>query len=260
MARITLRSRIEQGETLYSAWHSFAAPQIAEALARDGWDAVVIDMQHGEADYADMARAVAGVAAAGAAPVVRVSIGDEVLLGRAPDAGALGIICPMVNSGQEAASLVRACKYPPLGQRSFAGVRAMAVHGMSGPDYLAAANDLVLAFAMVETAQALKHIDAICSTPGIDGVFVGPNDLSVSLSGGMTVDPSMHEVEEALRLVVRKCAAHKVIAGAYANTAEIARLYRDMGFRFIAVAGDAAYLSAGSRSMLAAARQAEEQE
>lgn len=256
MARTALKKRFEEGETLYAAWHGFAAPEVAVALARDGWDAVVVDMQHGQAHYSDMAEAVAGIAAAGSAPVVRVGIGDEVLLGRAPDAGAVGIICPMINSGQEAAAFARACKYPPLGQRSFALVRAMDVHALSGAEYLKAANELVLTFAMIETAQALKHIDSICSTPGIDAVFVGPNDLSVSLSDGAAVDPTLPKVEQALRLVVRKCAAHQVVAGAFANTAEIARAYRDMGFRFIAVASDAAYLSAGSRAMLKAAKQA----
>ena len=255
MVAIALRSRFENGDTLYAAWHAFAAPEVAVALARDGWDAVVIDMQHGQAHYTDMVDAVAGIVAAGVAPVVRVGIGDEVLLGRAPDAGAVGVICPMINSGQEAAAFARACKYPPLGQRSFASVRAMNVHAMAGPEYLTAANELVVTFAMVETAQALKHIDAIASTPGIDAVFVGPNDLSVSLSDGEVVDPTLAKVEQALRLIVRKCAAHQVVAGAFANTPEIARAYRDMGFKFIAVASDAAYLSAGSRAMLAAAKE-----
>jgi 4-hydroxy-2-oxoheptanedioate aldolase len=254
MAAIALKSRFETGDTLYAAWHGFAAPQVAVALARDGWDAVVIDMQHGQSSYRDMAEAVAGVAAAGVAPVVRVGIGDEVLLGRAPDAGATGVICPMVNSGQEASAFARACKYPPLGQRSFAGVRAMQVHGMTGPEYLKAANDLVLTFAMVETAQALKHIDSIASTPGIDAIFVGPNDLSVSLSDGGAVDPTLPKVEQAMRLIARKCEAHQVVAGAFANTPEIARTYREMGFRFIAVSTDATYLSAGSRAMLKAAK------
>lgn len=255
MATSALRPRFENGETLYAAWHTFAAPQVAAALARDGWDAVVIDMQHGSADYADMAAAVAQVASARIAPMVRVGIGDQVLLGRAPDAGATGVICPMVNSGQDAASFARACKYPPLGQRSFAPARALEIHGMTGPEYLAAANGLVLSFAMVETGLALKHMDAIASTPGIDGIFVGPNDLSVSLSGGAAVDPTLPKVEQALQLIARKCASHGAIAGAFANTPEIARIYRQMGFKLIAVASDAAYLANGSRAMLAAAKE-----
>lgn len=106
---------------------------------------------------------------------------------------------------------------------------------------------------MVETQQALKHIDSICSTPGIDAIFVGPNDLSVSLSEGAAVDPTRHDVVRAMEQIVRKCAAHGTIPGAYANTPEIAKTYREMGVRFIAVANDAAYLSAGSRAMLSAA-------
>lgn len=255
MATTALKSRLENGDTLYAAWSAFAAPQVSAALAGDGWDAVVIDMQHGSADYAQMVEAVGRVAAAGAAPFVRVGINDQVLLGRAPDAGATGIICPMVNSGEDAAAFARACKYPPLGQRSFAGVRALEVHGMSGPEYLAAANDLVLSFAMVETARALETMDAIAATPGIDGIFVGPNDLSVSLSGGTAVDPTLPEVEQAMRRIAEACTANGAIAGAFANTAEIARTYRQMGFKLIAVASDAAYLANGSRAMLAAAKE-----
>lgn len=245
---------MQAGETLYAAWVSVASAHVAETLAREGWDAVIIDMQHGLADYADMMTAIPGIVAAGAIPVVRVPIGDDPLLGRTIDAGALGVICPMVNSGQDAAWFARSCKYPPLGSRSWAPLRAMAVLGMERDAYLHTANDLILSFAMVETQAALKHIDSICSTPGIDAIFVGPNDLAVSLTGGEAVDPTHPEVVKALRQIVRKCEAYSVVPGAYANTPEIAREYRDMGFRFIAVANDQAYLRAGTQAMLAGAR------
>jgi len=254
MAAPDLKSRLAAGETLYSAWVTMPCADIAGALARSGWDAVVIDMQHGYGDFASLRDGIAQAAAAGAATMVRIGLGEDGLTGRAADCGALGLICPMVNSGQEAASFARTAKYPPLGQRSWAPMRALEVLGMEREDYLARANELVLSFAMVETALALKHIDSICSTPGIDGIFVGPNDLSVSLTKGAAADPARPEVRQALGQIARKCAAHNVVPGIFANTPELARIYREMGFSFIAVASDAKYLAAGSKAMLDAAR------
>lgn len=255
MLATNLKAKLDAGETAYAAWLSLDAPRIAAALARDGWDAVVIDTQHGLAGQTHMIDAVALVAVAGVAPVVRVPIGSDAMVGLAPDVGALGVICPMINSGQEAAWFARACKYPPLGQRSWAPSQAVQVLGLAPADYLARANEFVLSFAMVETAQALKHIDAIASTPGIDAIFVGPNDLSVSLSEGAAADPARPDVQQALALIARKCAAHGVIPGIYANTPQLAAAYRKTGFRFIAVGSDAGYLAMGSRAMLKAAKE-----
>ena len=229
------------------------SPIVADALAGDGWKTIVIDMQHGLVGYSDMVACVAAIKRAGAAAVVRVPVSDEGLIGRAMDAGAEGIICPMINSGQEASWLTRCAKYPPMGQRSWAPMQALNLFAMAKDNYLAGANDFVVNAAMVETRTALKNIDAICSTPGIDMVFVGPNDLSVSLSEGRRVDPTDPEVEKALRLVLRKCEAHGVFSGAFANTVEIAKVYREMGFRFIAVGSDLKYLSAGSKAALTGA-------
>lgn len=254
MAPPHFRSRLDAGEVLYSAWVTLPCADVGGALARYGWDAVVIDMQHGYGDFADMRDGIAQVAAAGAAPVVRVGLGGDGLIGRAADSGALGLIGPMVNSGGQAASFARACKYPPLGQRSWAPMRALDVLGMDRRDYLASANDLVAGFAMVETAEALENLGAICTTPGVDGIFVGPNDLSVSLSKGEAADPTRGDVREAVAQVARTCVGNRLVPGIFANTPEMARIYREMGYRFIAVASDAKYLEAGSRAMLEAAR------
>lgn len=249
-----LKARLEAGETLLTAWLSLPAPLIAEALARDGWDAVVIDLQHGLASFDDMVEAVAGVHRCGAAPIVRVPLADEGLIGRALDAGAEAIISPMINSGQDAAWLAKTCKYPPLGQRSWAPFRAMEVLGFGKDEYLQQANGFTVTLPMIETRWALKNIDAIASTEGIDALFVGTNDLCVSLTEGAACDPTHAEVIKALEQVVRKCSAHGVVAGAYANTPEIARRYRELGFKLIAVGNDAGFLRAGSQTALAAAR------
>ena len=255
MAPPPFRSRLDAGEVLYSAWVTLPSADMAGALARHGWDAVVIDMQHGYGDFADMRDGIARIAAVGAAPVVRVGTGADELVGRALDSGALGLIRPMVNSGAQAASFAKACKYPPLGSRSWAPMRALDVLGMDRQAYLENANDLVAGFAMVETAEALENLDAICATPGIDGIFVGPNDLSVSLTMGQAADPARADVREALAHVAAKCGKAGLASGIFANTPEMARIYREMDYRFIAVASDAKYLEAGSRGMLEAVRE-----
>ncbi len=251
MTAPSFKQRLSAGETLYSAWMSIPSALHAESLAGDGWDAIVLDMQHGLIAYDDMMASVGAINKAGTIPIVRVPVADDGLLGRAADTGAEGIICPMINSGQDASWFARSIKYPPDGQRSWAPKRALALMGMDNATYLAQANDLLVSMAMVETNVALKNIDAICSTPGIDMIFAGPNDLSVNLTDGKFVDPTRPEVMKALELMVRKCAAHGKFAGAYANNVEIARIYRDMGFQFINVANDQAFLEAGSRGALA---------
>ncbi len=254
MTAPSFKQRLTAGETLYSAWMSIPSPLHAEALAGDGWDAIVLDMQHGLIAYDDMLASVGAINKAGCIPVVRVPVGDDGLLGRVPDTGAEGIICPMINSGQDASWLARSTKYPPDGQRSWAPKRALTLLEMDAAAYLAAANDLVVTMAMVETGIALKNIDAICSTPGIDMIFAGPNDLCVNLTDGKFVDTTRPEVLKALELIVRKCVAHGKFAGAYANNAEIARVYRDMGFQLINVGNDQAYMEAGSTATLATAK------
>ncbi len=238
------------GETVLTTWMAIPSVIVADSLARDGWASIVIDMQHGLIGYDDMVACVAAIRAAGAAAVVRVPIRDEGLIGRAMDAGAEGIICPMINTGQEASWLTRNVKYPPVGQRSWAPTQAMKLLGLDKNNYLERANDFVVNIAMVETQTALKNIDAICSTPGIDMIFVGPNDLCVSLTEGKEVDPTNPQVEKALQMVRRKCEAHGVFSGAFANTIEIARSYREMGFNFISVGTDLGFLGAGSKAAL----------
>lgn len=254
MAKPSFKRRLNSGETVYSAWMTVPSSLHAEALAEDGWDAIVIDMQHGFSAYDDMLASVAAINKAGCAPIVRVPIRDDGLLGRVADTGAEGVICPMINSGQEASWFARSIKYPPEGQRSWAPKRALSLFGMDNAKYLAQANDITVTMAMVETAVAIKSIDSICSTPGIDMIFAGPNDLCVNLTEGKHVDPMRNEVVRALELIVRKCEAHGKIAGAYANNTDIARTYREMGFQFINVGNDQAYMQAGSRGALEAAK------
>lgn len=255
-----LSARLAAGETLYAAWLSVPSRALAESLAQCTWDAVIVDMQHGAIGYESMLDMVGGIAGAGQPAVVRMPMGDDGLVGRILDAGSQGVICPMVDTGHEAAALVRATKYAPTGMRSWGPNRAMAALGLDRDTYLAQANDVCSAWAMVETDTALSNINSILSHKALDGVFVGPNDLCIALTGGRAVNPSEPEVLDAIALIARRANAHGIHAGIYANNPDLARIYADMGYRFIAIGLDLTYARVGSELLLEAAKDAGEED
>lgn len=250
MTTENLSDRLRGGETLYSAWLSTPARFVAETVAQGSWDSVVIDMQHGTLDYASMLDAVTAVASQGKAAVVRPPLNEEGTIGRILDAGAQGVICPMVNTGQDASRIGRSAKFPPLGSRSWGPHRALSVLNMDKDDYLARANDICFCWAMVETETALSNIDSIMSSKAIDGVFVGPNDLCVSLTKGRAADPNESVVLEAIDHILRKAHAHRIVPGIYANTPELARKFADMGYRFITLGNELTYARIGGEFLL----------
>jgi 4-hydroxy-2-oxoheptanedioate aldolase len=242
----SLAQRLRAGETVHSGWCGLAVPIAAEVIAREGFPAVTIDMQHGLWDAASTVSAVTAICHGGAAPVVRVPLGDFATASRALDFGAEGIISPMINSASDARALVAATKYPPLGERSWGPHRATMLAGISDQkDYLREANALTVTFAMIETRAALDNLAAIAETPGIDGLFLGPSDLSIALSRGASLDPMAQEVDRELQRIAE--AAHKAgkVLGAYCHTAERAVALAKRGVRFLAVGSDLGFLRAG---------------
>ena len=203
----TLATRLHAGETVYSGWCGLPYPLVAETLARDGFSAVTIESQHGLWDVSGILAGVAAIRQGGAAPIVRVPLGDFALVSRALDFGAEGIIAPMINTSADAMAFAAAAKFPPVGERSWGPHRATTLAGLSDQSvYLREANDHIITLAMIETRTALQNFDAIIGTPGIDGFFLGPSDLSIALSGGKTVDPLSKEVDAELdrMIAVRK--------------------------------------------------------
>ncbi|ODN68625.1 HpcH/HpaI aldolase family protein [Methylobrevis pamukkalensis] len=238
----------------YSAWVGSPEPLVAEACARAGFDTVVIDLQHGQADELALVRAAFPVRALGVPLIARIPVGAFATASRLIDAGALGVIAPMVNSVADAVAFADAMKYPPLGRRSFGPNRACAVGGVDVAGYLATANTEILAFAMIETREALAALDDILAVPGIDGVFVGPYDLSFTLSGGRGPEVDGAETVAALRHVASRAKAAGKFAATYAATGAVAKGYAATGYDLVAIASDPGYLEAGARMMLSAAR------
>ncbi len=246
ISAFTLARRLRMGETVFAGWCSLPYPIVAETLGREGFPAVTIEGQHGLWDAGAMLTGIAAVRQGGAAPVVRVPIGDFALVSRVLDFGAEGIIAPMINTAADARAFAASAKYPPVGERSWGPHRATTLAGL--PDqsvYLREANDHVVTLAMIETRTALGNLDAIIDTPGIDGLFLGPSDLSIALSDGKTLDPLSQDVERELDRIVAATQRAGKIAGAYSHTPERAVALGKRGVRFLAVMSDLALLRAG---------------
>jgi 4-hydroxy-2-oxoheptanedioate aldolase len=236
------------------AWVTMNEPAVAEALAREAFDAIVLDMQHGAIDFDGAMRSILAVALAGKPTIARVPVGGFALASQLMDAGAGGILAPMINSGEDARRLVEFVKFPPLGQRSWGPRAALPLSGLDAPAYLTAANAMTQAIAMIETRAALDALDDILSVEGLDGVYVGPSDLSIALSKGRAVEPRGAEVMAEARRVVERAKAHGKYAAMFCFDGADARAMQALGYRLCTIASDQALLRSAARSELAAAR------
>jgi 4-hydroxy-2-oxoheptanedioate aldolase len=251
MSGFSLAKRLHAGETVFSAWCGLPYPIVAETLARDGFAAVTIESQHGLWDVGGILAGIAAVHQGGAAPIVRVPLNDFAMVSRALDFGAEGIIAPMINTPADARALAAAAKFPPVGERSWGPHRAMTLSGISDMSvYLREANDQIITLAMIETRTALQNFDAIIGTPGIDGFFLGPSDLSIALSEGKSIDPLSKEVDEHLDRMITGAQKAKKIPGAYCHSAERAAALAKRGVKFLAVSSDLSMLRAGAAAAL----------
>jgi 4-hydroxy-2-oxoheptanedioate aldolase len=251
MTTFVLARRLRAGETIYSGWCTIGSPIVAESVARAGYAAVTLDAQHGLWDTASVLAGISALHHAGAAPIVRVPLRDFGFVSRALDFGAEAIIAPMINSAADAHLFASVAKYPPLGERSWGPQRAMSLQGPSvATDYLRDANTGTLTLAMIETPQALANVDAIAATPGIDALFVGPYDLSTSLSAGKAQDINAPEVDKAIEAICTAAVKAGKIPGIYCRDAERALAMRKRGFKFISVGNDQGLVSAGAAAQV----------
>jgi 4-hydroxy-2-oxoheptanedioate aldolase len=247
----TLANRLRAGETVYSGWCGLPYPLVAETLGREGFPAVTIESQHGLWDVGGILAGIAAVRQGGAAPIVRVPLNDFALVSRALDFGAEGIIAPMINTAADARAFAAAAKFPPMGERSWGPHRAMTLGGATDQSvFLREANDHVVTLAMIETRTALQNFEAIIGTPGIDGFFLGPSDLSIALSDGKNVDPLSKEVEGHLDTMIAGAQRAKKIPGAYCHSAERAAALAKRGVKFLAVSSDLTMLRAGAAAAM----------
>jgi 4-hydroxy-2-oxoheptanedioate aldolase len=234
-----LKALWQQGGAALNGWLQIPSAFTAELMAKQGFDSMTIDMQHGLMGYETAVAMLQAISTTDATPLVRVPWTEPGMIMRMCDAGAYGIICPMVNSRAEAEAFVAACRFPPAGIRSYGPVRAR-LYG--GSDYVEHANDLVATIAMIETAEALANVEEIASTPGLDGLYIGPADLSISLGGTERADYTEQMLVEALHAVLACTQRYGVMAGLHCATPEYAHKAVGMGFQFVTPNADVAYL------------------
>lgn len=238
MIRNTLKTLWSEGKPTINGWLSIANGFTAEIMAAQGYDSIGIDLQHGAVDYQAALSMLQAMRASQVVPLVRVPWLEPGIVMKALDAGAYGVICPMINTPGQAAELVSYVRYPPVGQRSFGPTRA---NFSAGANYATEANGEILAFAMVETAEAMANLDAIAATPGLDGIYVGPADLTFSLAKGRLApafDREEPEMIEALRTIVAACKRHGIRAALHCGTPDYAARAVQWGYDMTTVSND----------------------
>ncbi|MBS0444976.1 MAG: 2,4-dihydroxyhept-2-ene-1,7-dioic acid aldolase [Proteobacteria bacterium] len=246
-----LRTIWKTGGAAVNGWLAIPNGFSAETMAHQGWDTLTIDMQHGMIDYQAMVGMLQAVSTTPTVPIVRVPWLEPGILMKTLDAGAYGVICPMVNTREDAQRLVSYTHYAPQGSRSFGPVRAL-LYG--GADYPRHANETIVAFAMIETAQALDNLDAILGVEGLDAVYIGPSDLSIALGCAPAFDDLEPKAAEAVEHILARAKAHGVVAGIHNGAPEAALKRIAKGFQFVTVGSDARLMAAAAQQAIAKMR------
>lgn len=244
-----------ENKPVINGWLSIGNAFTAEIMAAQGYDSVTADGQHGVVDYADMVSMFQAVQASGATPMARVPWLEPGAIMRALDAGAYGIICPMINTREEAELLVSYMRYPPHGSRSFGPTR---VNFSAGANYAAEANDEILCLAMIETDIAMDNLEAIVATPGLDGVYVGPADLTLGMTQGRLApgfDREEPEMVDAIKRILEVSHANGIRAGIQCGASEYAAKAVGWGYDLVTLLSDVRLLAGGAAASVAKARE-----
>ena len=244
-----LRTIWREDETVVNGWLHVPSSFSVEVMAHAGYDSLTIDMQHGPIDYGTLIPMLQAISTTDTVPVVRVPWNDPGLIMRVLDAGCYAVICPLVNTREEAESFVGACRYPPAGYRSFGPYRAT-LYG--GQDYTDHANETVVTMAMIETRQALENLDEILAVKGLDAVFVGPSDLGQSLGSGPGTDRDEPAILEAMDRVLAAANERGLAAGIFTGSPEYASRMVENGFRFVTISSDARLMASAAAGVVAA--------
>ena len=245
MKKNKIKQIIAEGKAVINGWlqipHSFPS----EVMAKIGWDSLTIDLQHGVVDYPNALQMYQAISTTDVVPMARVNWNDPGPIMKILDAGSYGIICPMVSNRKEAEKFVQACMYPPQGYRSHGPIRA-AIYG--GADYPKYANDEIIKIAMIETKEATENLDEIMSTPNLDGIYIGPADLSRALSHEPSFDkPEDDPVYSMIMKILETAKKNNIFAGIHNMSTEYAQKMIDKGFQFVTVGSDIRYITAGAK-------------
>ncbi|OYU41038.1 MAG: 2,4-dihydroxyhept-2-ene-1,7-dioic acid aldolase [Pseudorhodobacter sp. PARRP1] len=235
-----------------NGWCAIPSPITAEIMARQGFDLMTVDLQHGLIDYQTALTMLQVMQGLPAPVMVRVPWNEPGIIAKTLDAGFAGLICPMVNTVEDAQRLVQATRYAPLGARSFGPTRANLLHGAT---YAQHANTAISVFAMIETREALGNLDAILAVEGIDGVYVGPSDLGLSMGYQPTLEPTAPEVLDAIGEIAARTKAAGRFAGIHTGSPEMIRRVFAQGYDFASLLTDARMFASAIATQLAAVKQ-----
>ncbi|MEQ9123111.1 MAG: aldolase/citrate lyase family protein [Alphaproteobacteria bacterium] len=246
-----IKRRWQAGEACVNGWCAIPNSFSAELMAHAGWDSITIDLQHGLVDYQAAVTMLQAISTTATPPTARVPWCEPGIIMKMLDAGAMGIICPMINTPEEAETFVGACKYAPLGYRSSGPTRAVIY---SGSDSSAKANDEILAIAMIETVQAVENLDAILATPGLDGVYIGPTDLALTMGAPPVLDPTDKGVVAAIEKIIDATNAKGLGAGIHCGTPEYAAKMIKRGAKLTTIASDGRLLALAAAAAVKACK------
>ena len=230
-------------QPVYNGWLSLPHSLSAEIMAHQGFDSVTLDLQHGMIDYSDAVPMLVALSTTDAVPMCRVPWNDPGILMKMLDAGSYGLICPMINSVEQAQQLVAATRYPPLGSRSYGPIRASLY---AGKEYVQQANTTVVLMAMIETREALEQVEAIAAVPGLDGLYIGPNDLALSLGLHAHFDSEEPVMLDALERILQAARKQGKQAGIHCGSVAYAKRMVAQGFRLVTVGSDARFMASGA--------------
>jgi len=247
-----LKARLKSGKACVNGWLAIPSGFSAEVMAKCGFDSVTVDLQHGVQDYLTMVQCFQAMNAHPVTPMVRVPWNEPGIIGKVLDGGAWGVICPMVNTPQEAKALADACLYPRAGKRSNGPIRAV-MYGEASA-YQSIANDEVLVIPMIETQEAIDNIDAILDVPGISGIYVGPSDLGLSLGLRPTLDREEPHVISIYEKLIEATGKRGRFAGIHNATGAYAARMIAMGFRFVTLLNDSGLMARAARGEIAVVR------
>ena len=248
MRKNKVKEMMKAGKPVINGWLQIPSTVSAEVMAHQGWDSLTIDMQHGLVDYTNALPMLQTISTTDVTPLARVNWNEPGQIMKILDAGCYGIICPMVSNKKEAENFVKACMYPPNGYRSYGPIRGL-VYG--GPDYADEANNEILKFAMIETKESLENLDEIMKTPGLDGIYIGPADLSLAIGQKPSFDkPEGDPVYEVIMKILEHAKKNEIIAGIQNGQPEYAEKMIKKGFQLVTIGSDQRYMTAASKSAL----------
>ncbi len=248
MRKNKVKEMMKVGKPVINGWLQIPSTVSTEVMAHQGWDSLTIDMQHGLVDYTNALPMLQTLSTTNVTPLARVNWNEPGQIMKILDAGCYGIICPMVSNKNETEKFVQACMYPPLGYRSFGPVRGL-IYG--GSDYAKYANDEMLKFAMIETVESLNKLDEIMSTPGLDGIYIGPADLSLAIGEepGFDKAENTKAYSEILK-ILEHAKKNNIYAGIHNGTPEYALKMIDKGFNFVTISSDQRAMSTGAKTII----------